>query len=227
MSNDWGSRDMEQYSPDKISEQILAQLDGGLGKSLRQMKATFDEARRELKLANPDKQRLSRMNVEVLEAAQQDLAGLVAKERSIVETTLEAERKKFERDSELNLDKYSKLAQNYERRAAALSTKELEQEAHTVLSGMKQLRPEQLDILSASLKQSDPKLFETFREEVAKQDLYSAWKHTPGGSSIVKYLEMVKAAEQQGGAVPVKTPDGNCYNVTLDQALGGTLEAGL
>jgi hypothetical protein len=224
MQENWASKNSDQFRPAAISEQILGQLGGPMGKSLRDMKSAFDAARQELKLVNPDPRRLTEIQVAAIEAAREDLKAIVAQERAAVEHVLEAQRKAFERDADLNLDKYTKLAENYERRTSAMGPGELETEMTSVLNGSKQLRPEQLDILSRELKASDPSLHKLFRDEIAKRDLYSTWRHTPEGVGIVRYLETVKAAEQHGGEVPVKTPDGQCWNVMLDSVLGGSLE---
>lgn len=221
----YSSMNSEKFSPAGIADQILETLGGGpLSKSIRLMREAFDAARNELKLVNPDPRRLSQIQVAAIEAAREDLKAIVAQERQTVEMALEGQRRAFEKDSDYNLDKYTKLAENYERRTAAMGKKELELEMHSVLNGDRCLRPEQLDILSRELKAADPKLHEMFREELAERDLYSFWKHTSDGRSIVKYLDTIKAAEAHGGEIPVRTPEGNAYNVLLDDVLGGSLE---
>lgn len=207
-------------SLDFSSEDIFSAMNTGLAGSLRNMAAAFAQARKELSLSGADQFKRNRINAEAWEAARSDLVSLVAQERGLVEKEMDDLRKAYVRDSELYVDKYQAQARSYERRINALSGKELEQECHDVMSGNKQLRPDEVDILSSALKESDPAIFTMLRDEVKSSDLYSPWKHTPDGIVITKYLETLSAAEKHGGEVPVRGENGKSYNVMLDSIIG-------
>lgn len=194
---------------------VAAQLEGGLGASIRGMVDAFAKARTQLDLVNPDQGRRSRIAQEAMESAREDLAEIIANERAITEAAMASERRKYERDAQLNADNYSRQFTAYQRRMDALSNDELSREAIQVMGGAKVLRPEEIDLLSAALKKSDPAIHDDFRKEVASKGLYEPWRFSESGQLIDRYLTTVKLAEKHGGEVPVRDPDGRCYNVLL------------
>jgi len=205
---------------DLSGDDIFANMSEGMAKSLRSMQTAFAQARRELEISGADRFKKNKINAEAWEAARADLQAIVAQERSVVESALATERKRYQRDAELNQDKYQAQARSYERRLNALSGQELEQEAHNVISGNKQLKPDEVDLLSSALKDSDPQVFQMLRDEVKTRDLYAPWKSTPDGIVITKYLETIDAAQKHGGEIPIRDPAGNTYNVLLDHIIG-------
>jgi hypothetical protein len=210
---------ISSYKYDGLSD-VMAGMESGLAGALTKMSATFAAARKELDLSGADQFKRTTINSKLVEAAKEDLAELVAQERGIVEAALADQRKSWERDAEVNSTKYAQQSAAYEWKMRAMTAEEIGNEAHAVLSGQRIARPQELDILSAALKTTDPNLHSMLRKSIPEQHLDEPWRFTPEGRVISTYLETVKASEKQGYSVPVKGEDGHSYNVMLSDILG-------
>lgn len=208
---------------------VLANLQGGLGASVRSMADAFSRARKQIDLGNPDQAARSRIAMAVYDAAKEDVREIVEAEKAMVEAAMAAERRKYERAAELNRDKLAQEAASYQRRVDAFTAEELKKEAILVMSGKRELTPDMVDIISAAAKATNPHLHADLRKTVQERDLYSPWKHTDDGKVITKYLNTIDAALRHGNEIPVLDANGRSYNVTLAMvvenidSLGGDL----
>jgi hypothetical protein len=214
---------------DEIIDKTLKALNNGISPEIgftdkryrdnvNKIIGTIKSAVGELKLSGLPTNQKEQMEAQLKQAAIEDLKEVNADEKARVAATFARLEKEYNRDKEVNRDRYAHEANDYERRVQAMDLYELQQESIGVLSGSKRLRPEALDILSVALKQADLNEHKSFREAIRKQDLATPWRNIGEGKDLAQYEASLDAAIKHGGELTL-LQDGHPFNATLGNVL--------
>lgn len=178
----------------------------------------------EAELQNLPPGRADAIRVQMTDALREDLAAMIAEERTRLQGELEKERTRLAREDQVRRPEVDREIANYDRKARAMSAAELKAEAARAISGEIRLRPEQLDALSIELRNLDPKYHETFRDTIRAEHLEERERFTDVGSRIVKMLDGLTHAERSGWTLPIQDSNGNIMEDTLDEIMEASLE---
>lgn len=206
----------------------LAEMHGGqqpaivenrMAKESRKLKEAIEEARLEINHFSMEWAEKQNANREMFQAAAEEVSRLVQEEESRIDAELEREKRRLERDREINRSKYEAESRAAALRYSAMTAGELEEEASAIMKNPKDYSPEVLDLLSAELRRTDEATHSLFRDSIKKNRLYETHRWTETGRRLADYRSKL-GQFQDGRAIPVLYEDGTVVSLPLSDLVG-------